>query len=192
MCAVEPRDDGALGHQPFAVTVTAVVPSRQLSERRDEQSLFNGVVSEAGKSEPFWALAQRCCGMNMPTEIQTFTSVHGRLWFMTEPQLSQPESRVLGKRLLMQAAVMVATDQQHLSVQSLMQVFEVSLETLCESKRPVDQIPKDDHTFRLPPLTELLESQQCRSVVVTWDRDPAGLEHLYLAKMQIGNEKFFA
>ena len=172
--------------------MTAVVPSRQLSERRDEQSLFNGVVSEAGKPEPIGALAQGCCGMNMPTEIQTFPSVHGRLWFMAEPQLSQPESRVLGKRLLMQAAVVVATDQQHLRVQSLMQVFEVSLETLCESKRPVDQIPKDDHPFRLPPLTELLESQQCRSVVVTWERDSAGLEHLCLAKMQIGNEKFFA
>ena len=168
------------------------MPSRQLSERRDEQSLFNAVISKARKPESIGALAQGGCGMNMPTQIQAFTSIHGGLWFMTEPEVTQSESRMLGKKLLIQAAVVVATDQQQLSVQSLMQVFEICLKTLREPKRAMDQISKNDHPFGVPLLAELLEPQQCRSVVITGERDSAGLKHLCLSKMQISNEKFLA
>ena len=86
---------------------------------------------------------------------------------------------------------MVATDQEHFSIQAVVQVSEIRLQALGEPEWAVDQISEDDHSFWIPPLTELLQTLQCAPVVITWKWNSAGLEHLCLTKMQIGNKEFF-
>jgi hypothetical protein len=56
----------------------------------------------------------------------------------------------------------------------------------------MDQIPKDDHSFRSPLLTEPFQSQQCGLVLVTGKWNAAGLEDFGLAQVQIGHEQFSA
>ena len=85
---------------------------------------------------------------------------------------------------------MVATDQEHFSIQAVVQVSEISLQALGEPEWAVDQISKNDHTFWIPLLTELLQTLQCAPVVITWKWNSAGLENLCLAKMQISDEEF--
>ena len=72
-----------------------------------------------------------------------------------------------------------------------MQVAEISLQALGEPKWAMDQISKDDHTFWIPLLAEFLQPLQCAPVVITGQWNSAGLEHLCLAKMQIGNKEVF-
>ena len=103
------------------------MPSRQLSERRDQHSLFNMVKGEAGKPESIRPLTQGCCGVNVAAEIQAFKAIHGQFRFMAEPEVSQPEGWVLRQSSWIQPAVMVATDQQHVGIQSVVQVPEIRL-----------------------------------------------------------------
>jgi hypothetical protein len=102
------------------------MPSRQLSERRDQHSLFNVVKREAGKPELIRSLTQCCCGVNVTAEIQSFAAIHGLFRFVAEPELTQPEGWVLGQSTGIQPAVMVATDQKHVGIQSVVQVLEIS------------------------------------------------------------------
>ena len=76
---------------------------------------------------------------------------------------------------------MVATDQKHFGIQSLVQLSQISLQALGDTEWAMDQIPKNDDALRTPLLTEILQSQQCSPVVITWERDAAGLENLGLA-----------
>ena len=73
-----------------------------------------------------------------------------------------------------------------------MQVAEISLQALGEPEWAMDQIAEDDHTFWIPLLTEFLQSLQGAPVVITGEWNSAGLEHLCLTKMQIGNKEFLA
>ena len=166
--------------------------SRQLSERRNEHSLFNAVEGEAGESESVRPLAQGCCGVDVSAEIQAIVPIDGLFRFMAQPEATNSAGRVLGQSPQMNTAVMVAADQHHLRMQPPVQVSEISPQSIRESEPAVDQISKDDDALRSPLLTETFKSQQCGSVVVTGQRNSACLEDLSLSQVKVGNEQFFA
>ncbi len=166
------------------------MPSRQLSERRHEHSLFDMVIGEAGKPESVGAPAQGCCGVNVSAEIQAFNPINGVFRFMAQPETTNSAGWVLGQSPQLNTAVMVAADQHHLRMQPPVQVSEISPQSIRESEPAVDQISEDDDALRSPSLTESLKSQQRGSVVVTGQRYSARLEDLSLAQVKVGDKQF--
>ena len=76
--------------------------------------------------------------MNMSAEIQSCKPVAGSFRFVAEPKVSKPEGRMLGKSSGMQVAVMVATDQKHFGIQSLVQISQISPQALGDTEWAMD------------------------------------------------------
>ena len=166
------------------------MPSRQLSERRHEHSLFDMVIGEARKPESVGAPAQGCCGVNVSAEIQAFNPINGVFRFMAQPETAKSAGWMLRQGPQMQTAVMIAADQKHFGIQPAVQVAEICPQPIREAEPAVNQVSKDDDSLRLPLITKSLQSLQGGSVVITGQRNAARLEDLSLAQVKVGDKQF--
>ena len=169
--------------------MTAVVPSRQLTEGRNQHSAYAGVVGETGKPEPIRSLTE--CGrrVDVTTEIQPFTTIRRCFRFMTEPEISQAKTGSLGHPRQMQTTIVISANEKNVSVQPLVKPVEIVLQTLGETESSVNQIAENNQPSRLHLLTQPLQSIERSPVAITRQGDAACLEHLRLAQVQIGDEQ---
>ena len=66
----KPRHDGMVRHEAFAISLVAVMTTRQLPKGRNQQTLLRRVVGKAGKPEPVATVANAGNWMNMTADIE--------------------------------------------------------------------------------------------------------------------------
>ena len=114
------------------------------------------------------------------------------LRFMTEPELSESITRLLGQTQRAAVTIMIATHQGDGTTRELRKCLQGLAKGLGQTKGTMNQITKNDESLGLNARAKLQQWIQRAAIPITRQRDSMGLKHLGFAQMQIGNQEFTA
>ncbi len=168
------------------------MPSRQLSEGRNQHSLLVFVVGETRKSQAISTLAQGCRWMNMAANIEQVCRSWAVFRLVAQPETAQTEGRFSRKHRHSKIPVVIASNQENLSFKPFRQRGQVAHQSGGEPLATVDQIAQDDDPLGAAAGADLLKTPQCSAIFITRHGYPKGLKHLGLAKVEISDQKVSA
>ena len=143
--------------------------SGELSEGRQKQSLLVAVKGKARHPQPVIPSMNGGDWMDVTTDIQQrcLDVVVRGFRLMAEPEPAEPETALLGKPLEHAAAIVIASDQQHLATAEFRQGGEGVPQGRGEPCTAVNQITQHEQTLRRQITAETEQWIQCAPVLIT-------------------------
>jgi hypothetical protein len=185
---IEPRNDGFVSHQPLAITVTAVMASRQLPKGWNDKTRTFLVISKAGETELIGSSPHPTHWMQMTTNVEQIRLGRG-FWSVAQPELPKPLGRLLAQPFEPGVTIMIAPDQLQQSASELRQDPQHLTQPGRDALSGMNQIAQHKQLLRPQSVAQIKQRIDGSTISIARKWNAMGLKRFCFAEMQIGHKQ---